>query len=75
MALQEFADKLAEAWGGIFEKMEKLAESFREVFDEVDMKIEECKRLMRRPPKWYIKANTPAILVSRNKPYHCRNNC
>lgn len=75
MTLQEFADKLAEAWGSIYERMEELAEALRKIFDEVNRKIEEHKRLLRRPPKWYIKANTPAILVSKSKLYHCRNNC
>ena len=75
MTLQEFADKLVEAWGRVSERMEELAEALRKVFDEVNGKTEEYKRLMHRPPKWYIKANTPAILVSRNKLHHCRNNC
>lgn len=75
MTLQELADKLAEVWGDISEKMEKLAEALRKAFDEANKKIEEHKRLLRRPPKWYSKANTPAMLVSRSKLYHCRNNC
>ncbi len=75
MTLQEFADKLAEVWGGISESLEKLAEALRKAFDEVNRKIEQHKRLLRRPPKWYIKANTPSVLVIRNKLYHCRNNC
>ena len=75
MTLQELADKLVEAWGGISERMEELAEALRKAFDEVNRKIEERKRLLRRPPKWYIKANTPVAIVSRNKLYHCRNNC
>lgn len=75
MTLQEFADKLAEVWGDISEKMEKLAEALRKAFDEANKKIEERKRLLHRPPKWYRKANTPAMLVSRSKLYHCRNNC
>lgn len=75
MTLQEFADKLVEAWGGIYERMEELAEALRKAFDEVNKKIEEHKRLLRILPKWYIKANTPVAIVSRNKLYHCRNNC
>lgn len=75
MTLQELADKLAEVWGDISEKMEKLAEALRKAFDEANKKIEEHKRLLRRLPKWYAKANTPAMLVSRSKLYHCRNNC
>lgn len=75
MTLQELADKLAEAWGKVSERMEELAEALRKAFDEVNRKIEEHKRLLRRPPKWYSKANTPAMLVSRSKLYHCRNNC
>lgn len=75
MTLQELADKLTEAWGGISEKMEKLAEALRKAFDEANKKIEEHKRLLRRPPKWYRKANAPAIFVSRSKLYHCRDNC
>ncbi len=54
MTLQEFADKLAEAWGDISEKMEKLAEALRNAFDEANKKIEEHKRLLRRPPKWFL---------------------
>lgn len=50
MTLQEFADKLVEAWGGISERMEELAEALRKAFDEVNRKIEEHKRLLRRPP-------------------------
>lgn len=75
MTIQELADKLTEAWIGISEKMERLAEVLRKAFDEVNRKIEEHNRLLRRPPKWYSKANTPAMLVSRSKLYHCRNNC
>ena len=75
MTIQELADKLAEAWSDISEELEMLAESLRKAFDEVNKKIEEHNRLLRRPPKWYIKANTPAVLVTRNKLYHCRNNC
>lgn len=75
MTLQEFADKLAEAWSGIFEKMEKLAEALRKAFDEANKKIEEHKRLLRRPPKWYAKANNPAMIVSRRRGYHCRDKC
>lgn len=73
--LQELADKLTEAWGGISEKMKKLAEALRKAFDEVNRKIEEHKRLLRRPPKWYAKANNPAMIVSEIRLYHCRNNC
>lgn len=75
MTLQELADKLAEAWGDISEKMEKLAEALRKAFDEANKKIEEHKRLLRRPPKWYPKANNPAMIVSRRRVYHCRDKC
>ena len=75
MTLQEFADKLVEAWGGISKRMEELAEALRKVFDEVNRKIEEHKRLLRRPPKWYAKANNPAMIVSRRRVYHCRDKC
>ncbi len=75
MTLQEFADKLVEAWGDISEKIEKLVEALRKAFDEANRKIEEHKRLLRRPPKWYSKANTPAMLVSRRRVYHCRDKC
>ena len=75
MTLQEFADKLVEAWGGISERIEELAEALRKAFDEVNKKIEKHKRLLRRPPKWYIKANIPAMIVSRRRVYHCRDKC
>lgn len=75
MTLQEFADKLVEAWGGISERMEELVEALRKVFDEVNRKIEEHKRLLRRAPKWYAKANNPAMIVSRRRVYHCRDKC
>lgn len=75
MTLQEFADKLAEAWRHISERMEELAEALRKAFDEANKKMEEHKRLLRRPPKWYIKANIPAMIVSRRRVYHCRNRC
>lgn len=75
MTLQEFADKLVEAWSGISERMEELAEALRKAFDEVNRKIEEHKRLLRRPPKWYTKANNPAMIVSRRRVYHCRDKC
>lgn len=75
MTLQEFADKLVEAWGSISERMEELAEALRKAFDEVNKKIEEHKRLLRIPPKWYAKANNPAMIVSRRRAYHCRDNC
>lgn len=75
MTLQEISDRIIEAWGGISESLEKLAEALRKAFDEANRKIEEHKRLLRRPPKWYAKANNPVMIVSRNKLYHCRNNC
>lgn len=75
MTLQEFADKLVEAWGGISERIEELVEALRKAFDEVNRKIEEHKRLLRRPPKLYAKANKPAVFINRCKVHHCRNNC
>lgn len=75
MTLQEFADKLVEAWSGISERMEELAEALRKAFDESNKKIEEYKRLLRRPPKWYAKANNPAMIVSKRRVYHCRDKC
>lgn len=71
MTLQEMAEKIIEAWTPIAEQIEKLAESLRKAFE----KIEEHERLLRRPPKWYSKANSPATIVCRSKLYHCRNNC
>ncbi len=67
MTIQEFADKLAEAWSDISEKLEVLAETLRKAFDEAYKKIVENKRLLCRPPKWYIKANTPSVLATRKK--------
>ncbi len=75
MKLQECADRIVEAWGGISERMEKLAEALRKAFDEVNKKIEEHKRLLRRPPKWYAKANNPVMLVSSRRVYHCMDKC
>lgn len=75
MTLQECADRIAEAWSGISERLEKLAEELRKVFEEVNKKIEKHKRLLRRPPKWYTKANNPAMIVSRRRVYHCRDKC
>lgn len=71
MTLQEIAEKIIEAWTPIAEQIEKLVEASRKAFE----KIEEHERLLRRPPKWYNKANSPAMILSRNKLYHCRNNC
>ena len=71
MTLQEMVDKIIEAWTPIAEQIEKLTEAF----DEANKKIEERKRLLRRPQKWYSKANSPAVIMSRRKLYHCRNNC
>lgn len=71
MTLQEIADKIIEAWGGITEAIEKLTEELRKAFE----KIEEHKQLLRRPPKWYIKANNPSMIVGKSRLYHCRNNC
>lgn len=71
MTLQEMVDKIIEAWTQIAEQIEKLEEELRKAFE----KVEEHERLLRRPPKWYSKANTPDMLVSRSKLYHCRNNC
>lgn len=75
MTLQELADKLAEVWGDISEKMEKLTETLRKAFDEANKKIEERKLLLRIPPKWYTKANNPVMLVSSRRVYHCRDKC
>lgn len=71
MTLQELSEKIIEAWALIAEQIEKLADALRKALE----KIEEHERLLRRPPKWYIKANTPSVLAIRNKLYHCRNNC
>lgn len=75
MTLQELEDKLAEVWGGISESLEKLTEALRKLFDESNREIKEHKRLLRRPPKWYVKANNPAMIVSRRRVYHCRDKC
>lgn len=75
MTLQELADKLVEAWGEISESLENLAEALRKAFNEANRKNKEHKRLLRRPPKWYMKANTPAMLVSSRRVYHCRDKC
>lgn len=71
MTLQEIADKLIEAWTPIAEQIEKLVDALRKAYE----KIEEHERLLCRPPKWYRKANSPAMIVNRSKLYHCRNNC
>lgn len=71
MTLQELSEKIIEAWKPIEEQIEKLLDALRKAFE----KIEEHERLLRRPPKWYIKANTPTVIVSRSKLYHCRSNC
>lgn len=71
MTLQEIAEKIIEAWESIAKQIEKLTEALRKAFE----KIEEHERLLLRPPKWYSKANTPATNVSKNKVFHCRNNC
>ncbi len=71
MTLQEMVDKIIEAWTPIAEQIEKLTEALRKAFE----KIKEHERFLRRPPKWYRKANSPAMIVSRIKLYHCRNNC
>lgn len=71
MTLQEMAEKIIEAWTPIAEQIEKLAEALRKAFE----KIEEHKRLLCRPPKWYAKANNPAMIVSRRRVYHCRDKC
>lgn len=75
MTLQEMVDKIIEAWTPIAEQIEKLTEALRKAFDEVNKKIEEHKRLLRRPPKWCIKANIPAMIVSRRRAHHCRDKC
>lgn len=71
MTLQELSEKMIEAWTPIAEQIEKLVDALRKAFG----KIEEHKRLLRRPPKWYIKANNPAMIVNKRRIYHCRNNC
>lgn len=71
MALQESVNKIIEALGGVAKAIEKLTEALRKTFE----KLEEHKRLLRRPPKWYTKANTPAMIVRKCRLFHCRNNC
>lgn len=70
-AFQETKEKLLEAWKEAVEPLQELAEAIQKAFG----KIEEHKRLIRRPPKWYVKANNPAMIVNNNRLYHCRNNC
>lgn len=71
MTLQECVDRISEELRKLIEPFEKLAKEIRKIFE----KIEEHKRLLRRPPKWYAKANNPAMIVSRDRVYRCRNNC
>jgi len=71
MTLQELVDKIIEAWTPIAEQIEKLTEALRKAFE----RIGEHKRLLRRPPKWYIKANNPTMIINKGRIYHCRNNC
>lgn len=71
MTLQEIADKIIETWEPIAEQIEKLADELRKAFE----KIKEHERLLCRPPKWYSKANNPAMIANRSRIYHCRNNC
>lgn len=71
MTLQEMVDKIIESWTQIAEQIEKLEEALRKSFE----KVEEHERLLRRPPKWYAKANNPAVIVSRRRVYHCRDKC
>ena len=71
MTLQEMVDEIIEAWTPIAEQIEKLTEALRRAFE----KIKEHEQLSCRPPKWYSKANSPAMIISRSKLYHCRNNC
>lgn len=71
MTLQEMVDKIIEAWTQIADQIEKLEEALRKSFE----KVEEHERLLRRPPKWYAKANNPDMIVSRRRVYHCRDKC
>lgn len=71
MTLQEAVEKIIEAWTPIAEQIEKLVNALQKAFE----KIEEHERLLRRPPKWYSKANNPAMIANRSRIYHCRNNC
>ena len=71
MTLQEISEKIIGAWTPIAEQLEKLAAAIRKAFE----KIEEHERLLCRPPKWYRKANNPAMIVNKSMVYHCRNNC
>ena len=70
-AFAELKRKLMEAWSEAVEPLEELAEALRKALE----KVEEHKRLLRRPPKWYAKANNPAMIVSRRRVYHCRDKC
>lgn len=71
MTLQELSDRIIEAWSGIAEAIERMAEELRKAFEKID----EHERLLRRPPKWYAKANNPAMIVSKRRVYHCRDKC
>lgn len=71
MTLQEATEKIMEAWNSVAETLEKLADAMRKAFE----KIEEHERLLHKPPKWYRKANNPAMIVNKSRLYHCRNNC
>lgn len=71
MTLRVYSDKIAEAFQNLVEALEELADKLQKVFE----KIEEHERLLLRPPKWYIKANNPAMIVGKSRLFHCRNNC
>lgn len=71
MGLQECADKITTLWKEIAEQFGKLAEQLRKAFK----KIEQREKQLHRPPKLYVKANNPIMVISRSRVFHCRNNC
>lgn len=70
-AFAELKRKLMEAWSEAVEPLEELAEKIKKALEKDD----EHKCLLPRPPKCYAKANSPAMIVSRRRVFHCRDKC
>ena len=62
---------------------EPLTDAFKEFAEKISSLFEDMKGWYFNLPeterhkivKWYAKANNPAMIVSRNRAYHCRDEC
>lgn len=80
-------DWTKEYFEAVMEALRKITEFFTDALKEFQENITDVFEDVRnwyfnlpeperhKIVKWYIKANTPAMIARKDSVYHCRNNC